>query len=193
MSEDYKDIGVYNRQPKNVNELLENKFTFAIRKLPEVSFKCRSANIPATSLPVAWQKTNLNPIPHSGLNIEYQPQEIEFIVDEDLNNYVELVNWMRKLAMPVNSSGYSDLKANGIGSDPNRGLVSDAVLVILTNESIPNIVCFFRDAFPISLSEIRFTNNTDNPDQRVAIAQFAYTWYDLMSVDEPEYSKEQTP
>jgi hypothetical protein len=188
MTTDYQDIGVLNRQPKNPNELLENKFTFVIRKLPETSFKCRSANIPGTSIPVVWQRTNLNPIPHSGLNVTYDSLQIEFIVDEDLNNYCEIINWMRSLAMPTNSLGYGQLKTTGVVVQPDGGIVSDAVLTILTNESIPNILCFFRDAFPINLSELRFTQNTDNPSEQTATVSFAYTWFDLMTTDEADQS-----
>ena len=36
------------------------------------------------------------PIPVEG-NIQYQDLSIEFIVDEDLRNYMELHNWMRAL------------------------------------------------------------------------------------------------
>lgn len=181
-------IGVFNRQPKNPNELLENKFTFRIYKLPEVSFKCRSAGIPATTVPYTEQRTSLNPIPRPGLNLQFDPLEIEFIVDEDLNNYCEIANWMRSLSMPVNNLGWNELKNNGIGLDPDQGLVSDAILYILTNESIPNINCIFRDVFPTHLSELRFTNSTDNPTELYAKATFVYTWYDLREEDAPEVS-----
>jgi hypothetical protein len=184
--EDFEIIGVTNRQPKNPNELLDNKFTFVVSKLPETSFKCRSANIPGTSLPVVWQNTTQNPIPHSGLNITYDPLEVEFIVDEDLNNYCEIVNWMRMLAAPVNNLGYGELKLQGLGPDPNRGLVSDAILTVLTNEFTPNIFVFFRDAFPVRLSELRFSNNTENPGEQVATVEFAYAWFDLRDKNEPD-------
>lgn len=183
MSEDYKLIGALNRQPNNPNVMLDNKFTFIIRKLSEVSFNCRSANIPAISIPYTWQTTLQNPIPRPGLNMTYEPFEIEFILDEDLNNYTELMAWMIALSMPVNGKGWSQLKAEKINPEPDNGLVSDAVLTILTNESVPNRVVFFRDAFPISLNEIRFTNNTDNPNEQACTARFIYSWFDIETAD----------
>lgn len=181
-------FGSFNRQPINVNELQENKFTFRIHQLPEVSFKCRSANIPGTSLPVAWQNTTQNPIPHNGLNINYESFDLEFIVDEDLRNYCEIINWMRMLAAPVNNLGYSELKLRGAGLDPNRGLVADGILTILTNELVPNIIVFFRDMFPRSLSSIMFTNSTEYPSVITATVSFVYSYFDLRTVDEDDIS-----
>lgn len=182
------EFGNYNRQPRNVNELHENKFTFRIHQLPEVSFKCRSANIPSTSLPIAWQNTTQNPIPHSALNITYDSLDVEFIVDEDLRNYCEIVNWMRQLAAPVNNLGYSELKFRGTGLDPNRGLVADGVLTILTNELVPNILVFYRDMFPTNLGSLVFNNSTENPSEMTAHVSFAYTYFDLRTVEEDDIS-----
>ena len=181
-------FGNYNRQPRNINELHENKFTFRIHQLPEVSFKCRSANIPGTALPIAWQNTSLNPIPHSGLNITYEPLEVEFIVDEDLRNYCEIVNWMRMLGAPVNNLGYKELKFKGTGLDPNRGLVADGVLTLLTNELAPNILVFYRDLFPVNLGSLVFSNSTENPSEMTCHVSFAYAYYDLRSVEDDDIS-----
>jgi len=183
MSEEYQLIGINNRQPKNPNELLENKFLVTIRKLPETTFKCNSANIPGISLPYAMQNTTQNPIPQPGLNVVYEPFTMTFIVDEDLNNYRELETWVRKLGMPVNNLGYSDLKLRGIGPPPDRGIRSDIVLTILTNEFKPNILVFFRDCFPISLSPIPFTNDTENPGVRVCTAQFIYIAFEISTTE----------
>jgi hypothetical protein len=176
---EYEIYGALNRQQKNPNPLLENKFTFRIHKLPETSWSCKSANIPSTSIDVAWQNTNLNRIPHSGIGVSYEPFEVTFNVDEDMNNYIELVNWMRMLAMPVTSDGNSKLKMQSLEVGPERGLVSDAKLYILTNESVVNLECTFIDAFPTYLSEIRFSNDPDNPSELTCTARFAYTYFDL--------------
>jgi hypothetical protein len=178
-----QNLGAYNRQQKNVNPLLPNKFTFFLTKLPELSLASKSVNIPGVSLPSWKQTTSLNPIPRSGLNLEFQPLEITFIVDEDLNNWSELSNWMRLMAMVKSGADYGSVKIEQLQPGPEGGLVSDAQLVILTNESVPNIVFYFRDAFPVYLSDLQLSNDTSNPVPLEATVRFEYTYYDFETVN----------
>jgi hypothetical protein len=178
-----QNLGAFNRQQKNVNPLLPNKFTFFLTKLPELSMAAKSSNIPGISLPSFKQVTSLNPIPRSGLNLTFEALEITFIVDEDLNNWSELANWMRLMAMVKTGTDYSEVKIEQLQPGPEGGLVSDAQLVILTNESVPNIVFFFRDAFPVYLSELRLTNDTSTPVPLEATVRFEYTYYDFSSIN----------
>jgi hypothetical protein len=182
-SNESQNYGALNRQPKNVNPLLPNKFTFFITKLPEVSLTSKSVNIPGISLENWDQPTSLNPIPRSGLNLHFEPLELTFIVDRDLNNYSELANWMRLMAMVKNSDDYAKVLLEKLQPGPDHGLVSDAQIVLLTNENVPNIVFYFIDAFPVYLSDLPLTNDTTDPTPLEATVRFIYTYYDFATVN----------
>jgi hypothetical protein len=145
--------------------------------------------LPGTSIPVATQYTSLNPIPRSGLNIGYEPLIITFIVDEDWRNYIEITNWMRLMGMPTSSDGYKELKLGDLKQPfemaPEGGLVSDATGFVLTNESTPNLVVFFRDVFPSKLSGLEFRNDVENPEEFVADVTFEYSWFDIEYLGNP--------
>ena len=178
------DGGVFNKQQRNPNPLQNNKFSFAIKRLPEVSWSIRGATIPSIQLDVAWQNTRFNPVPHAGVGLQWEPFELQFIVDEDLNSYNELNNWMRLLSGAIDKHGYSQLRQSSPDEvGPFQGLMSDAVLSVLTNESNPNFQVFYRDAFPIYLSELRFTNNVDSPEEQVCISRFAYLYYEIIGAN----------
>lgn len=179
-----EQTGIITRQAKNTNELRNNKFRFELFKMPETSWKCVGANIPGTSLPIAWQKTRFNPIPHSGLTIEFEPLEIEFLIDEDMNSYLEMTNWMRGMAMPIDATGYKNLKIQDMELSPDGRLVSDALLTILTNSSVPNLYVEFKDVFPIRLTNTKFQNTVDSPETQTCTATFAYTWFDIETVND---------
>ena len=149
-----------------------------------MSLGAKSANIPGISLPNWKQMTSLNPVSRSGLNLEYEDLQITFIVDEDLNNWSELNNWMRQMAMVKSSVDYQVVKNETLQPGPEGGLVSDAELVILTNESVPNMVFFFRNAFPISLSGISLTQDTQNPEAQECTVTFTYDYYDFETVNQ---------
>jgi len=175
--------GAYNRQQKNVNPLLPNKFTFMLTKLPELSLAATSCNIPGVTLPNWNQLNQFNPIPRSGLNLEYEDLEVSFIVDEDFNNWSELNNWMRLMALSKDSTEYQQVKLEQLKPGPEGGLVSDAQVVVLTNQSVANLVFYFRDAFPVYLSAIPLTNTTDNPEVIECQVRFKYTYYDFETVN----------
>jgi hypothetical protein len=183
LSNDSQDYGILNRQPKNLNPLLPNKFNFFITKLPETSFSGKNVNIPSITLPEWSQVTNLNPIPRSGLNVVFDPLEIKFIVDRDLNNWAEISNWIRLMGMVKNSNDYAQVKLQQLQPGPEGGLVSDIQVILLTNESVPNIVFYFRDAFPTYLSGIDLTNETENPIAVEATVRFTYSYYDFQTVN----------
>ena len=69
-------------------------------KARKVSFLCQKAEIPTVELgQVDIPTRGLVPIPVEG-NMRYSDFSVEFIVDEDLKNYMELHNWMRALGTP---------------------------------------------------------------------------------------------
>jgi hypothetical protein len=175
--------GIYTRQQKNVNPLLPNKFTFMLTKLPELSMAATSCNIPGITLPNWKQLSQFNPIPRSGLNLEYEDLEVRFIVDEDFNNWSELNNWMRLMALSKDSTEYQQVKLEQLQPGPEGGLVSDAQVVVLTNQSVANMVFYFRDAFPVYLSEIALTNSTDDPSVIECVVRFAYSYYEFENVN----------
>lgn len=178
---DYAEFGIYNRQPKSINELDNNKFKLMIHNLPNVSWNVQAANIPAQRLPVALQATSLNPIPRAGTNIEFDLFRVKFIVDEKLNNFIEATNWIRGLGMPITSKTYADLINKGKNTDPgpDAGVNSDGVLTIFSKQNVPLIEVSFKDMFPTDLGELNFTTTDSDVEIITATLSFAYSWFDI--------------
>jgi len=61
---------------------------------------CQSASIPEISLGEIPVPNYLVPIPAEG-NFRYSPLSLTFLVDEDLENYIQIHNWMRALGVPT--------------------------------------------------------------------------------------------
>ena len=84
-------------------------FQFQLIKYPKVSFFCQSATVPGISLPVATQSTRYNAIPHPGDEINFEDLNVQFIVDENMSNYITMHNWVRKLGHPYSSRDIQEL------------------------------------------------------------------------------------
>ena len=83
----------YQDQLTNKNFLSPIGFLFILEKARKTSFLCQRAAIPDISLgSVDIPTRGMIPIPMEG-NIVYGEFSMDFIVDEDLRNYMEIHNW----------------------------------------------------------------------------------------------------
>jgi hypothetical protein len=87
-------------QIENRNFLSPSGFKFTIKRSPKVAFFCNEANIPDLTLGIAIQPTYLKDIDTPGDKIVFGDLNLRFMVDEDLENYMEIQNWIRGLGYP---------------------------------------------------------------------------------------------
>jgi hypothetical protein len=138
--------------------------------------------LPAISMGNAEYWNPMVKIPIPGDHIEYEPLRLEFLVDEDMKNYIELHSWIRGLGFPEDPAEFKELydatKASGIG----EGITSEASLLIGTNLKNPNIEVTFQDAFPISLGELNFTTTDTDVNYITCTATFKYTLFQIKAL-----------
>ena len=86
---------LYTNQLSNRNFLSSVGFRFTLSRARKVSFLSNSANIPGLQLGVAEQPNYLKNIDIPGDKMFFDDFVLRFIVDEDLENYMQIQNWMR--------------------------------------------------------------------------------------------------
>ena len=164
-------------QPNNINGLQGNAYSLAFATLPNVQYFCRSANLPGVSLPEIVQSTPLSAIYHPGDVPEYETLNIDFLVDEDMYNWLEMYSWITNLGFDKDLVQFNDATR-----DHGDGGLSSATLLIETNKRNPNLSVQFDCLFPINLSEITFT--VEEPEQRYASASFRFTTYTVARLND---------
>ena len=82
------------RQPTKLDYASPTQFRFGIHQLPKVEFFGTAVNLPGISLGSIQQPTPFKNIPIMGDKLEYENLTLTFIVDEYLENYISLHNWM---------------------------------------------------------------------------------------------------
>ena len=174
-----------NQQPSDLDYLKPNGFKFQVHNLPNVSYFCQAANIPAIQLGSPVMPTPLSDIPVPGDKLSYGDLVIRFLVQENMSNYLELYNWLVGLGFPESRDQYknwneaqryrfpaiSDKRLGALGN------FSDADFFILDSDNNPNVKITYYDIFPVSLEGLEFDISSGRADYLVGIAAFKYRHY----------------
>ena len=164
--------------PENRSYLSNNKFDFTLDRLPNFTFLVQTVNLPAMSLTASNFQTPLANIQLPGTQLAFGQLTMTFIVDEDMESWYEIYNWMFQLGNPESNNKRGTL--TGVAGASNH-IVSDAKLIIKTNANNPNWRVRFHDMFPTDIGEINFST-TDTQEFITSTATFIYTYYELERV-----------
>ena len=153
------------------NVLNSNKFIFRIDRIPETSFFVQAAEIPDVSIPSPSGLYIDNSAYVPGSQIEFGDLTVEFTVDENMKNYIEVFNWL------------TECRFDNRIPKPDRltSLVSDGFLIVLDNSSNPNLKVMYHDLFPISMSRIGFSTE-GQPQPITCTVDFKYTRFTLENI-----------
>ena len=174
-------------QIENRNFLSPTGFKFTLTRTPKVAFFCNQANIPDITLGVAIQPSYTTMLPTPGDMIEFGDLNLRFLVDENLENYMEIQNWMRGLGFPERISQFRELEESGLvrGSytKDRQNIYSDGTLQVLTSSQIPNFQIRFQDLFPYSISTMNFDATDTDIQYFTADVSFKYTIYNIIDLE----------
>jgi hypothetical protein len=165
--------------PTNKNFLSPLNFKFIMKRAPHVNFFIQKISIPSINLPSTYSPNPLIQIPQYGDHLEFEELSISFRVDEDLQNYLEIQNWLRA----VGKQSYS-LYGNLANNPPISGesLKSEISLTVLSSAKRPNYEIVFEDAFPVKVSGVSFDSSLEDVSYLEAEATFHYTKYEINKI-----------
>ena len=187
------------RQPTALDYSSPTQFRFLINQLPKVQYFTTEGNIPSITLDELELGSPLKNIPLMGSKLEYEDLSITFIVDENLENYIEIHTWLTAIGFPKDKSQFTDFRSKtsnvktssrgeskDIGdvraSTPELAMYSDATMTILTNKNNPIVECRFADVFPTSLSGLTYSQNQTDVEYLTATVTFKYKIYEIISL-----------
>jgi hypothetical protein len=175
--------GFLDTQIKNRNFLAPTGFKFTLTRTPKVAFFSNSSVVPGISLGVANQPTYLKDIDIPGDKLNFDDFTLRFLVDENLENYMEIQNWMRGLGFPENLAEIYDLQneQKNINTRESKlmNIYSDGTLLALNSSNNTQFKVIFKDLFPINLSQLEFDATDTGVEYFTAEATFKYTLYNI--------------
>lgn len=172
------------RQITNRNLLSPIGFKFILTKAPKVDFSCQTASIPSITMGTAEQPSWLKDIPVPGDKAVFDDLNLRFLIDENMENYIQIYNWLIGLAYPESLEQFENLRKQDLikypEDDRNRfSEYSDGTLQILNSNF--NVVrqIKFKDLFPISLSTLEFDCTARDYNYFTANVTFKYLNYEI--------------
>jgi hypothetical protein len=175
---------IYKNQIQNRNFLTPVGFKFILNRAPKVAFFSNQANIPGIDLGSAIQPTYLKDLDTPGDKLSFNDLTITFLVDEDLENYMEIQHWMRGLGYPESLQEIYNLQKEDtfVNTTDSKlmNIYSDGMMNIYTSSQNVNFMVKYRDLFPVSLSDLQFDATNQDIQYFTAEATFKYTIYDIV-------------
>tara|TARA_Y100000114_G_scaffold81679_1_gene75370 strand:- start:1483 stop:2109 length:627 start_codon:yes stop_codon:yes gene_type:complete len=198
------------RQPTVLDYSSPTQFRFMIHQLPKVEFFTTAANIPSITLGELVIPTPYKSIPILGDNLTFDNLTISFIVDEELQNYRSIHDWMVGIGFPKSRQQFIDFRSGGgnLGSNTpqagaggdkssgrmpdigdigpaiaDRAFFSDATLTILSNKNNPVMEVRFQDVLPVALSGLDYSQNVTDVEYQTATIDFRYKLYEMVPIE----------
>ncbi len=149
----------------NKNFLSPVGFQFKVnaKQFPNVEYFCTAVTLPG----IALAESN---VPYRGVNvamtgdrINFDELAIRFNVTENMDNYIEMFNWMHNIINSADAESYK----------------FDATLSILTSHNNISKEISFKDCFPTNLSALEFSTQQTDVEYLQADTSFKYTYYEI--------------
>jgi hypothetical protein len=167
------------KQIDNRNFLSGVAFKFSLTKFPKVDFFSNSARIPELTLELASQSSYLKNIDIPGERLTFGDLTLRFLVDENMENYISVYNWLKGLGFPETTQQFADLNKDRDGIRDPKEAFCDGTLRILNSNYREVAQVKFRDLFPTSLTSLDFDATNTDIQYFTAEATFKYTIYNL--------------
>lgn len=155
------------------NYLSPTNFTISIEKLPNVEFFTQKISIPDITSTPQELNSPLTTLYDYGSRIVYGELQTQMIIDENMDNYKEILDWIEGYAAPEKSE-QNKLREK-------IGFESDIICTITNSHKNPNLRFVFKNCFPIGLGGVSLDVNVTD----VAYATTSVTWrYDTFTMEQ---------
>ena len=169
-------------QPSNKNFLSPLGFKFFIKKTPNINWFVQAVNLPTIALPDTTIFTPFINIPVPGDRVQFSNLEVTFRVDEDMQNYMEIYDWLISAGFPETFDQYKGPGPGSTNKFNQKDIISDATLLVHDSKMNPKIEVTFKDMFPISLTELKFDTTMSDVNYIQSTVTFKYTRFTVKSM-----------
>lgn len=147
--------------------LLEGNFIFIMNSISKTAFAVQSVELPAVTL-TERLNTNYGSVDYStpGEKLIYDKLNLQFLVDENLDNFNEVLDWMNGIVEPNKGELNTDLSKT-----------DDGVLMVLNKKKKIVKTYRFHNCFPTTVGPVSFNTTSAENSSAVSLLSLAYSHY----------------
>jgi len=154
-------------------------FKLSFNKFPNVEFWSYSVNLPGVTIGEVIQPTPILDLKLPGDKLTYDPLVLNFIVQENLANYIELYNWLFAIGHPMDLGQYRTKVRENPSLSEKQNKYSDAQLIILSTKFNPIVKVTFIDTWPLSLSPLTYDSSISDVTPITTDVTLNYSYYKI--------------
>jgi|TARA_A100001391_G_scaffold62467_1_gene38939 hypothetical protein len=161
---------------ENFNYMQPTSFKLVIdrRNYPNLEFFCQNVTHPGMIMnPVELPVRRLAGLPFPGETLTFNELSTNILLDENLESYTEMFNWIRRLL----ENNMFDRNASGKSSQPNY---ADITLSILSSHNNQTKQVRYIDCVPTSLGDINFESTSSGQEFITFAASFRFNYFELV-------------
>ena len=182
-------------QPTVFDYATGTQWRLTFNRLPKTTWFCVTANVPGITLGEASYPTPMADTYLTGDKLTFETLNITFLVDEELQNYRELWDWLVGIGAPKQHSQWSSVLTKGDGAVRTFGtpdtdtrtkttseesnLYSDSTLIVYNSKNVAKVNVHFKNMFPTSLSALEYSQELTDVEYFKATASFRYLYYEF--------------
>ena len=185
-------------QPTVFDYATSTQWRIAFNRIPKTTWFCVAANVPGIQLGEASYPTPMTDMMVVGDKLTFETLNITFLVDEELQNYRELWDWLVGIGAPKQHSQWTSVLSKGDSAvrtfaTPDAdtrtkatfdesNLYSDSTLIVYSSKNQPKVTVHFKNMFPTSLSSLEYSQELTDVEYFKATASFRYLYYEFETV-----------
>lgn len=167
-------------QPSTVNFLSPLGFRLIVDRAPSVNYFVQQVSLPSVNLGQASVPTPFTRLQLGGDHVTYSELAVTFKVDENFQNYLEMLSWINGLGFPDNFGQSFDRSTRF--PVPEQQALSDIKLIVLSSSKNPIHEITFVDSYPTSLTNLNFTSTISDVDHLECTTTFAFRTFNIISL-----------
>lgn len=148
-------------------------FIVTVNRLPNTEFFTQRFLLPGVFMQPVAKSTPIAQIYELPDRLTYGEFDLGFIIDENMNNYIEILDWMKGISAPESTDQYKALAAS------QEKTKSDISVIINNSHKNPNKKFTFVDCFPIGLSSISLDVRGQDIVYPEATVTFRYNYFEI--------------
>ena len=161
---------------ENFNYMQPTSFKLVIdrRNYPNLEFFCQNVTHPGMIMnPVELPVRRLAGLPFPGDTLTFNELSTNILLDENLESYTEMFNWIRRLL----ENNMFDRNPSGKSSQPNY---ADITLSILSSHNNQTKQVRYLDCVPTALGDISFESTASGTEFITFNASFRFNYFELV-------------